>query len=44
VLRVRDGVMTKVELRDGMSVADALENGEGVVYEADSYVEHIDSE
>jgi hypothetical protein len=37
VLRVRDGVTTKVELRDGMSVEDALEARDGDVVEAVAY-------
>jgi hypothetical protein len=34
VLRVRDGVTTRVDLRDGMTVEDALLARDGVVVEA----------
>jgi hypothetical protein len=44
VLRVRDGLMTKVELRDGLTVEEALESGEGEVVEPDHDVEYVDSE
>jgi hypothetical protein len=37
VLKVRDGVTTKIDLRDGMKVEDALEARDGVVVEAVAY-------
>lgn len=37
MLKVRDGVTTKIDLRDGMTVEDALEARDGVVVEAVAY-------
>ncbi|KAH7067007.1 hypothetical protein BKA63DRAFT_523564 [Paraphoma chrysanthemicola] len=37
VLRVRDGVTTKIDLRDGLTVEDALEARDGNVIEAVAY-------
>lgn len=33
VLRVRDGVTTRIELRDGLTVEDALNSDDGEVVE-----------
>ncbi|KAF2676452.1 hypothetical protein K458DRAFT_410410 [Lentithecium fluviatile CBS 122367] len=38
VLQVRDGVTTRIDLRDGMTVEDALEKRDGVAVEAVPYV------
>ncbi|KAH8728097.1 hypothetical protein GQ44DRAFT_785569 [Phaeosphaeriaceae sp. PMI808] len=38
VLRVRDGVTTRIELRDGMTVEDALQARDGDVVEATPFV------
>jgi hypothetical protein len=37
VLRVRDGITTRIELRDGMTIEDALEKRDGEVIEASVY-------